>query len=84
MTSPRFFDLAIRELLDSGQLVGKSESIRKYIDRCGVPDPGRPTPELISRDTIKMLARELRDAECMVFRLGKLKGENRRQLLKGK
>lgn len=62
------FQKAIDELNNSGELVSSPTSFQKYILDQGISAP--QTAQHIAVNTFSALSRELKDAECMIFRLG--------------
>lgn len=66
------FKKAIDDLEASGQLVGQVLSFQEYISQQGLK--GKRTAEFISINSRQNLKGGLREANCMVFRLGSPKG----------
>ena len=68
------FETAIKELLDSGDLIGIPESFQAYKARVGITikslSPAGSTAKHISIYSVKGLRPELQEAQCTVFRLG--------------
>jgi hypothetical protein len=68
------FETAIKELLDSGDLIGISESFQAYKARVGITikslSPAGSTAKHISIYSVKGLRPELQESQCTVFRLG--------------
>ncbi|MET4695178.1 DUF6997 domain-containing protein [Endozoicomonas lisbonensis] len=62
------FEQAIEKLENSGRFVGKAESFQKYLS--SINNNSRGTAEHISINSFKDLKAELRNSNCMVFRLG--------------
>lgn len=69
------FEVAIKELLDSGAYVGTPESFNSYKIRTGLNKTNIRTAEVLSVYGLKGLRNELLDSNCMIFRLGSPKGE---------
>ena len=67
------FNDAINELNRSNNLVGDSQSFQTYIKGLGLNNIR--TAHYISINSLSDLQPELKDANCMVFRLGSPKGE---------
>ncbi len=66
------FEQAIRELEESGELVGEPQSFHDYATKLKIDIRGA-APH-ISIDTLSDLRNELRDSNCMVLRLGSRPG----------
>lgn len=62
------FQQAINALYNSGQIIGKSSSFQEYVASQGLDN--KRTAQYISVNSLSELNSELRDANCMVFRLG--------------
>tara|TARA_Y100001980_G_C14496454_1_gene272906 strand:- start:54 stop:917 length:864 start_codon:yes stop_codon:yes gene_type:complete len=70
------FEVAIKELLDSGAYVGIPESFNSYKARTGLSSKNIRTASVLSVYGLKGLRKELLDSNCMIFRLGSPKGES--------
>ena len=69
------FELAIKELEASGNLIGKPESFNDYKRRAGITQQNIRTAHYLSIYSIEGLQPELQKANCCVFRLGAPSGE---------
>jgi hypothetical protein len=67
------FEAALKEMQKSGLPHWGPKSFQGYCNDTGVKAP--KTADYISIDSVKSLAPELRNAQCMVFRLGAPEGE---------
>jgi len=66
------FHAAIEQLEASGKLIGPQQSFQEYLDSHGLT--AKQTAQHISINALSDLRSELREASCMVFRLGQPTG----------
>ena len=69
------FQIAIKELLESGDSVGKPQAFQEYIKKEGIVSNTIRTAHYLSIYSLKGLNKELRHANCTIFRLGSPPGE---------